>query len=206
MAAEDRLVDGMLRQGGMVRIRDYTQLIHMAKALSMIALPKGNRVGFLAPSGAMLVVLSDLCNRLGLAVPELLPESIQRLQEISPPFIRMRNPIDIWASASTRGVEFAYREGLEVLLRDPMIDAVVVVFMLTRETGIPKYGFVVDLAKKYPQKPVLVTFSADKSYMEKARRYLEPKGVPTFIDIEQPFEVIALLSQCYEAMHRPSWP
>lgn len=46
MAAEDRLVDGMLRQAGVVRIYDYTHLILAGKALSMVPLPKGNRVAF----------------------------------------------------------------------------------------------------------------------------------------------------------------
>ena len=50
MAAEDRLIDGMLRQAGIIRIYEYTHLILMGKALSMAPLPKGNRVSFLAPS------------------------------------------------------------------------------------------------------------------------------------------------------------
>jgi acetyltransferase len=54
MASEDRLVDGMLRQAGIVRLWDYTHLILMGKAFSMLPLPKGS-VSFLAPSGAMLV-------------------------------------------------------------------------------------------------------------------------------------------------------
>jgi len=84
MASEDRLVDGMLRQAGVVRVWDYTHLILAAKALSMTPLPRGNRVSFLAPSGAMLVALSDLCSRYGLEVPPGLPETVKRLQEITP--------------------------------------------------------------------------------------------------------------------------
>jgi len=196
MAAEDRVVDGMLRQAGIVRIWDYTHLILAGKALSMVPLPKGNRVSFLAPSGAMLVVLTDLCTRLGLEVPALEPQSLQRLQEISPPFIRMRNPVDIWAAASTRGVEFGYREGMEAVLKDPNIDAIVPVLMLTKETGIPSYDFIVELAQKYPEKPIFVSFSGDKQYVDKCKEYLEPRGVPTFPEIEQPFEVLSMLVRC----------
>ena len=196
MAAEDRVVDGMLRQAGIVRIWDYTHLILAGKALSMVPLPKGNRVSFLAPSGAMLVVLTDLCTRLGLEVPALEPQSLQRLQEISPPFIRMRNPVDIWAAASTRGVEFGYREGMEAVLKDPNIDAIVPILMLTKETGIPSYDFIVELAQKYPEKPIFVSFSGDKQYVDECKEYLEPRGVPTFPEIEQPFEVLSMLVRC----------
>ncbi len=158
MAAEDRLVDGMLHQAGIVRVWEYTLLILAAKALSMLPLPRGNRVSFLAPSGAMLVAYTDLCVRLGLEVPSVSPETVQRLQEISPPYIRMRNPVDIWASATVRGVEFAYREGMDAVLKDPNIDAVVPVLMLTREIGVPPFDFILDLVKKYPEKPVLVSY------------------------------------------------
>jgi acyl-CoA synthetase (NDP forming) len=202
MAAEDRLVDGMLRQAGVIRIWDYTHLILAGKALSMVPLPKGNRVSFLAPSGAMLVVLSDLCTRLGLEVPALEPRNLQRIQEISPPFIRMRNPVDIWAAASTRGVEFGYREGMEAVLKDPNIDAVVSILMLTKESGIPSYDFIIELAQKFPEKPIFVTFSGDKKYIEECKEYLETKGVPTFPEIEQPFEVLSILARCRRVMNR----
>ncbi len=203
MAAEDRLIDAFLRQAGVVRIWDYTHLILAGKALSMMPLPKGNRVSFLAPSGAMLVVLADLCIRLGLEVPDVDMETIRRLEEISPPFIRMRNPVDIWASASVHGVEFSYREGMEAVLKDPNIDAVVPIMMLTKDTGVPPYDFIVELANKYPEKPLFVTFSADKKYMDECKDYVEPRGVPTFPEIEQPFEVLSILYRCTRAMNRP---
>ena len=203
MASEDRIVDGMLRQAGVVRIYDYSHLIHVAKAFSMLPLPKGKGVSFLAPSGAMLVVLADLCIRLDLDVPELLPESNRRLQEISPPYIRMRNPVDIWPAASTRGVEFGYGEAMETVLKDPNIHAVVPVLMLTRKTGIPSYDFIVELARKYPEKLIMATFSAEKECIEECKAYLEPRGIPTFLDIEQPFEVLSILVRCQQAMNRP---
>ncbi|UCD90831.1 MAG: acetate--CoA ligase family protein [Desulfobacterales bacterium] len=202
MAAEDRLVDGMLRQAGIVRIWDYTHLILAGKALSMASLPQGNRVSFLAPSGAMLVVLTDLCTRLGLEVPTLEPQNLQRIQDISPSFIRMRNPVDIWAAASTKGVEFGYREGMEAVLKDSNIDAVVPILMLTKESGIPSYDFIVELARKYPHKPIFVTFSGEKQYMEECKEYLEKRGVPTFPEIEQPFEVLSILARCRSVMER----
>jgi acetyltransferase len=203
MAEEDRMVDGLLRQAGIVRIFEYTHLVLAGKAFSMLPLPRGNRVSFLAPSGAMLVVLADLCTRLGLEIPELKPETQQRLQDISPPFIRMRNPVDIWAAATVSGIEFGYREGMEAVLKDPNIDSVVPILMLTKETGIPSYEFIIELSRKYPEKPILVTFSGDKNYMEECKEFLEPLGVPTFLEIEHPFEILSILVRCQKALHRP---
>ncbi|MFH1079721.1 MAG: CoA-binding protein [Pseudomonadota bacterium] len=147
MASPDRIVEGMLRQAGVVRVLDYTDLILAGKALSLLPLPAGNGVSFLAPSGAMLTTLSDFCIRLGLHIPPMEDETVRSLQKISPSYIRMRNPVDIWPAATSRGIEFAYREGMEIVLHDPAVNAVVSVIMLTRETGVPDPGFIVGLVK-----------------------------------------------------------
>jgi len=203
MASPDRIVDGMLRQAGVVRVSDYTDLILAGKAFSMLPLPAGNGVSFLAPSGAMLATLSDFCVRLGLAIPPMEAESVRRLQEISPSYIRMRNPVDIWPAALSSGVESAYREGMEIVLKDQAVDAVVPVMMLTRDTGVPDPAFIVELAKKYPEKPILVTFSGAKECMDEYKAVLEPLGIPTFPEIEQPFEALSIMVQCRRAMTRP---
>ena len=203
MAAEDRIVDGALRQSGIVRIHKYSHLFQAAKALSFMPLPRGNRVSFLAPSGAMLVVLTDLCLSLGLKVPDFEEPTRNFLQDISPSIIRMRNPIDIWFAAGLHGVEFAYREGTEAALKDSNTDAVIPILLLTDDTGVPPLDFIVELAARYPQKPIYVTFTGEKKHMEAAKAFLEPQGVPTFQLIEEPFEVLSILARCRQAMERP---
>ncbi len=203
MASNDRIIEGALRQAGVVRVHKYSHLFMAAKAISAMPLPKGNRVSFLAPSGAMLVGLTDLCcNQWALSVPDLEEKTRQYLQDISPHFIRMRNPVDIWPAATVKGVEFAYREGTEAVLKDANIDAVVMILMLTDETGVPPLDFVLELAHRYPEKPLYVTFSGQKQHMVAAKAFLEPRGVPTFPLIEEPFEMLSILARCREAMDR----
>jgi acyl-CoA synthetase (NDP forming) len=203
LASDDRITDGALRQAGVVRIYDYSHLVLAAKAISAMPLPRGNRVSFSAPSGAMLVCMTDLCHRRwGLQVPRLEEKTRRYLQEISPPYIRMRNPVDIWPAATATGVEYAYREGTEAVLKDDNIDAAVMILMITEETGVPSLDFIVELAQRYPEKPLYVTFSGQKRHMDAAKAFLEPRGVPTFPLIEQPFEVLSILAQCRKAMQR----
>jgi len=205
MASDDRIIDGALKQAGIVRIYQYSHLILAAKALSVMPLPRGNRVSFLAPSGAMLVNLTDMCQKYwSLEVPTLEESSRRRLQEISPPYIRMRNPVDIWPSAIVHGIEFAYREGMEAVLKDSHVDAVVPILMITDETGVPDLQFIVDLSRRYSEKPIFATFSAEKKHMEIAKEFLETRGVPTFPLIEEPFEVLSILAQWRQFMDRGS--
>jgi acyl-CoA synthetase (NDP forming) len=185
-----------------VRIHRYSQLFQAAKALSFMALPQGNRVAFLAPSGAMLVVLTDLCMNLGIRVPDFEESTRKFLQEISPSIIRIRNPVDIWFAAGLHGVEYAYREGMEAVLKDRNIDAVIPILLLTEDTGVPPLDFIPQLAAKYPQKPIYVTFTGDKKHLDASKAFLEPRGVPTYSLIEEPFEVLAIAARCRQAMDR----
>jgi len=203
MASNGRIIDAALQQAGVVRIYEYSHLFLAAKVLAFMPLPRGNRVGFLAPSGAQLVCLTDVCRRdLGLDVPEVEEATRRRLQEISPSFIRMRNPVDIWPAASVAGVLEAYREGMDILLSDPNIDAVVPILLLTDETGVPPLDFLVDLSRKYRDKPLLATFSGEKKHREAAKAFLEPRGVPTFPLIEEPFKMLGILAECRRARDR----
>ena len=203
LASDDRIIEGALKQAGVVRLWTYTQLVLVARALAAMPLPGGRNVGILAPSGAMLVCLADLCERrLGLRVPDLAEGGRRRLQEMSPSFIRMRNPVDIWPAATLHGVEKAYRAGMKTVLDDPGIHAVLCILMLTDETGVPSLDFLVDLAGRYGEKPILVTCSGEKKHMEAAKAYLEPRGIPTFWFAEEALEVLSLLAACREAMER----
>jgi acyl-CoA synthetase (NDP forming) len=68
--------------------------------------------------------------------------------------------------------------------------------------GVPPFDFILDLAKKYPEKPVLVSFSAEKDCMQECKAFLEPRGVPTFPEVEQPFQALSILVRCARAMQR----
>ena len=202
MAAEDRVIDGMLRQAGIVRLHTYSHLFLAAKCLASMPIPKGNRVSFLAPSGAMLVCLVDKCLSLGLKVPDFTERTRKFFQDISPSIVRMRNPVDIWFAAMQHGIEYAYREGMRAALKDPNIDAVVPILLLTDHFGVPDLQFIKDLADEFPDKPIYVTFSGEKKHMDAAKSFLEPKGVPTFLLIEQPFEILSILAECRRMMNR----
>jgi len=202
MAAEYRVTEALIRQGGITPLYRYSHLFLAAKALAVMPLPKGDRVSFFAPSGAMLVCLTDHCLSLGLKVPDFTEPTRKFLQDISPSIVRMRNPVDIWFAAGLHGVEYAYREGMRAALKDPNIDAVVPILLLTDETGVPNLQFIADLAREFPEKPIYATFTGEKKHMDAGKAFLEPQGVPTFPLIEEPFDVLSILAQCRKAMER----
>ena len=204
LGADDRILDGALRQAGVVRIDEFSHLFLAAKAMAAQPLPRGNRVGFVSPSGAFIVHLSDLCRqRLTLDFPKIEAKTQARLEEISPPFINITNPVDIFPSATVHGMEYAYREALEAVLADRNVDAAITILILTEETGMPPLDFLVELSRRHRDKTLYVSFSGDHGCNQAAKAYLEPRGVPTFPLIEDPFKALDIAVRCNAAMNRP---
>ena len=123
-----------------------------------------------------------------------------RLEEISPPFIKITNPADIFPAATVNGMEFAWRESMRALLSDRRVDAVVTILILADELGKMNLEFLPELASEFPEKPIYVSFSGDENSNREASAFLEPAGVPTFPRIEDPFKVLDAMARAREAL------
>ena len=201
LGSDDNILDGALKQAGVVRIDEFTHLFIAAKAAALMPVPAGNRVGFVSPSGAFIVHISDICKqRTGLEFSKITAKTQARLEEISPPFINITNPVDIFPSATVNGMEFAWREAMTALLEDPNVDSVVTILILADELGEMKLDFIVDQKKRFPDKPIYVSFSGDENCNAAAKAFLEPRGVPTFPRIEDPFKVLDIMTQCRKGL------
>jgi len=89
---------------------------------------------------------------------------------------------------------------MEAVFKDPNVDAVVSIMILTKELGMPSLDFIPELAAKYPKKPLYISFSGDHACNEEAKAFLEPRGVPTFPLIEDAFKALDILVRAGQAL------
>ena len=95
MATDDRLLDAMLDQAGVVRTRTGLQMLDAARVLVDQPAPAGPRVGIITNSGGTGVELADLLVDEGLTVPELSRPLQDALRELLPEYASPRNPVDM---------------------------------------------------------------------------------------------------------------
>jgi len=94
LASDDRVVDGALRQAGIVRVRELESFTTCAKAF---ALPpcRGNTIVVISPSGGFAVISADVAGGLGFHLPKLEPAVVRELETRSRAHvIRFTNPVD----------------------------------------------------------------------------------------------------------------
>ena len=89
------VVEAAARQAGIVVVEQPMDLLDLSAAFSSLPMPRGNRVAVMTLGGGWGVVAADLCVENGLAIPDLSPELISRIDTILPPYWSRSNPIDL---------------------------------------------------------------------------------------------------------------
>jgi acyl-CoA synthetase (NDP forming) len=130
LASNIRIFESACRQAGIVLVDQPTDLLDLSAAFSSLPLPKGNRVGVITLGGGWGVVTADLCAEHGLAVPNLSPAIISRIDQLLPPYWSRSNPIDLVAEWDPR----IARQITEELLQWDGCDALIHLGMVGRMT------------------------------------------------------------------------
>jgi len=120
LAGEDVVCDTALRQAGVIRVEDISELIDVAVALHGQPLPRGKRVGILTMGGGFGVITADAVRKEGLEVPSLSTTTMEKLNSLLSGRWSHGNPID-------PGGDIVTYPCLWPLLADENIDAAMVI-------------------------------------------------------------------------------
>ncbi|HUN70250.1 MAG TPA: acetate--CoA ligase family protein [Burkholderiales bacterium] len=119
----DEVCDAALRQMGIVRVTDTSELYETAMLLRTGRRAAGTRAAATSISGGNLVMVADLGSSVGIDFPPFADATQARLKEFLPGFSATANPTDLTAAAIGRKDTFA--SVTRILAEDPGIDALV---------------------------------------------------------------------------------
>lgn len=125
LAGSEAAVDALFQQAGVIRVDTLEELLDVTGLLAAQPLPRGRRVAVLTNAGGLGILCADACETAGLSLSQLADETVAELRAILPREASLSNPVDMLGSA----VGTTYESVLPVLLRDPGIDAVIVLFV-----------------------------------------------------------------------------
>jgi acetyl coenzyme A synthetase (ADP forming)-like protein len=154
LAASDTVVDALFHDAGVIRTETLEELFDVAALLAHQPLPAGNNVAILTNAGGPGILAADACEGLGLTVPALRPGTAAELTAFLPATASVRNPIDMLATATAED----YRRAIPLLLADPGIDSVLVIFIPPLVTPSTDAARAIAETARASTKPVLATF------------------------------------------------
>jgi len=175
LAGSDAAVEALFWQAGVLRARTLEELLDAAVLLSSQPLPRGNRIAVVTNAGGLGILCADACEAAGLSLPPLEPATTAALARVVPVEASSANPVDLLGSATAGTYEVA----LPIVLADPGIDAVIVLFVPPVVATTADVAAAIASVSATADKPILpVVISADGSpvgsftYPESAARAL----------------------------------
>ena len=125
LAGSEAAVDALFHQTGVLRVETLDELLDVTSLLAGQPPPRGRNVAVLTNAGGLGILCADACEAAGLALPQLAPATREALGAILPVEASLANPVDMLGSATAD----TYERVLPVLLADPGIDALIVLFV-----------------------------------------------------------------------------
>ena len=188
LAGEARIYTAAFKQAGIIQAENLEQIFDFARVFSTQPLPKGKKVQIITDGGGYGVLTADAVIKNNLELAEMKPITVQSLKKYMPPYVVIKNPIDLTGDADTKRYQFALTAALE----DPAVDMIALVALFQ----VPALGGdVVEVITEAKGRKPLVVIAGGGKYTEALKKPLEDSGVPTF---SYPEQAIASLRVLYE--------
>jgi acyl-CoA synthetase (NDP forming) len=124
LTGSDAVISAAFRQYGVTRVEGLDELQDAASMFSLSAPPTAPGVCVYAISGGTGAHMADVAASAGLSLPRLTDESVAKLREVIPDYLRVDNPVDSGAAPSSDPVKGPLI--IEAILSDPNIGALIV--------------------------------------------------------------------------------
>jgi len=195
LAGEESAYNAVFRRAGVLRAETSEEMFDQARALAWCPLPSGEKVAVLTNAGGPGVTAADALEARGLKMSALSPETRFALQEILPPAASLHNPIDMLASATPK----QFGECLEVLLVDPGVDSVMVIYPTPPMHTAGAVAKALIPIIHQTDKPVVVSVMGDRLIQE-AVEHLRAARIPEYRFPERAAAALAALVERVELL------
>jgi acetyltransferase len=207
LAGNHNLVRGVLKQAAVHQGDDFFEMVDIARTLEkdfyLQRPPDGKpRIAIFSYSGASGIVTTDHMDKYGLTLAHFSPQTQKKLEELTPIWMPIKNPVDYYPAMEKHGPALAYKRGLEALLQDPQVDGIIVhLFAGFGIWSLDMKQILSDIQK--PCKPILFWLIGPEKGREPTRLTLEEEGWPTFLEIHRTVKVMASLFEDYGTRREP---
>ena len=124
MAGTYQVYKAAFRQAGVTLLEEGGQMFQAIETLLHLPPMEGNRIGVITYSGGAAIMGLDGMERHGLRLATLSPETIRAVEKLSPEWMPIGNPLDIWPAVMLHGAHEACATTLKAVINDPDVDGI----------------------------------------------------------------------------------
>jgi len=202
LAVNDAILDGCLRQAGVLRVKRVDELMATIMGFQWAPLPRGNRIALVTFSGAQAIMSIDQAADEGLAIARFKPETLDRLSTVISTYPKRKNPVDTYPDMNRHGFEKTSTEIVRALLDDDGVDGIF--FISFAAYGADMMEPVVDLVRERANKPFFVSLLGGADDIALSRAYLMEREIPIFDFPETGVRVFSRMWQYARKLRSPA--
>jgi acetyltransferase len=191
-----------LRQCGAVEVSETEHAVDFLEAFLAGRLPAGRNVAAVTNTGGSAVVFCDAADEALLKLDPLAGETSASLRALLPPLSSVVNPVDTTAGYPRPEHAEDFQSAFEVLLADPGIDQVCVLFGTIMGETFELQARVLCAAVKATAKPVFAFSAIPKAVSSQGWALLEEARIPVFATPARAARAMGLLADYAQALQR----
>ncbi len=159
LAGEDHVFSTAFKQCGVIRVRDLEETQYLNKTFLSYPAMHGRRVGVITISGGAGIMSVDALSDNGLEVATLSDDTLKMLNDASPDWMHMDNPVDIWPAGMSGNFMPVMEKALDKIMADSQVDACICVlpaYQAPNEDPLDVGPVLRKIAARYPEKPLAI--------------------------------------------------
>lgn len=171
LSGGDNAYEALFAQAGIIRANTIEDLFNFAQVFCKNEQTSFEKIAVITNAGGPGVLTADGIINNGFKMADLSEGTVAKLKAVLPPAASTHNPIDVLGDA----ISDRYRQALELVVRDPGVEALIVLLTPQSMTEIKETAqAVIDVMAAYKQetgrkKPIVVSFMGEKTVNDGVR-------------------------------------
>jgi len=175
MASEDSIYDAVFERAGIARVYDIGDIFNFTDLISRKNIPKGSNLAIVTNAGGPGVMATDMLISRGGKLTKLSENTMEKLNEVLPPFWSHGNPVDVIGDAPPE----RFANATEIVLHDENVDAVLVILTPQAMTDPTKTAEAITKISQKHSKPIMAAWLGGQTMKGGINIFLK-KGISVY--------------------------
>lgn len=175
LAGSDAIIDAVFEKTGILRADNLEQFFDLVSLISMVEVPKNNRVAVLTNAGGVGVLATDAFDKKQVELADFSQAQSKLLEKSLPEEASVHNPIDLLGDAK----EDRYENILKILDKDDSVGMILNILTPQDQTPVDKIAEVIIKAGKKSKKVMASVFVGGELIAD-AVKLLRENNIPNF--------------------------
>jgi acetate---CoA ligase (ADP-forming) len=190
MAVNNAVLRGAMAQTGVFEARGFRHMTDLGRTLARYpksATKTPAKIAVLTYSGGAGIVSSDFIDSMGLELAELSRTTLHQLKTITPEWMPLSNPVDLWPAVERNGARKAFGTAMRAVSSDPGVDGVLFHAFSGGFALNPDMAEIVRISRS-AGKPLFCWLLGEREAARDFQDRAQDLGVPVFRDLHRAVE------------------